>query len=32
MPRVVNYESCEPDNMEIALETFRNGDIVLNAA
>ena len=32
MPEVVKYGRCEPQNMEIAFEALRNGDIGLNAA
>jgi len=32
MPEVITYGRCEPENMEIALEALRNGDIGLNAA
>jgi hypothetical protein len=32
MPEVVKYGRCVPEDIEIALETLRNGDICLNAA
>jgi hypothetical protein len=32
VPEVVKYGRCEHENMEIALEALRNGDIGLNAA
>jgi len=32
MPKVVKYGRCEPENMKIALEALRNGDIGLSAA
>jgi hypothetical protein len=32
MLKVVKYGKCESENMEIALEVLRNGDISLNTA
>ena len=31
MPEVVKYGRCEPENIEIALEALKNGDIGLSA-
>jgi hypothetical protein len=31
MRKVVKYRWCEPENVEIALEALKNGDISLSA-